>query len=342
MRLTSVLLLIIIWSSSFSQVEGDVNLFSKKDSLDTENLYYTDLTDKLIIKFTNSFKYTKLDIKNTNTKKTLKYSPTGTIDLGLTFNHKWLGLGVSVGLPSGAESDSLKGKTSKFDLQLNIYSKRIVIDALYQKYKGFYIQNPGDFTSWDSTTVMPQLPNMETYFLGASAYYIFNHKKFSYRAAYVRNVVQNKSKGSILAGPFLNIATARSPGGFVPDSLPAGVRDTFNISSFSSTSYGLAVGYTYSVVIVKKVFMNFSIVPGLGVKNIRIKQGEVEKSSQRGIAARLTYRFAFGYEHRWFLLGLTLYGTTGNIAIENYEFSPGAGMLRLFVAKRLNVIKKKK
>ena len=80
----------------------------------------------------------------------------------------------------------------RFDVQLSMYSKRVVVDALYQKYKGFHVKNPGDFTNWDSTAILPQLPDMENYSLGASAYYILNYKKFSYRAAYVRNEIQNK------------------------------------------------------------------------------------------------------------------------------------------------------
>ena len=119
------------------------------------------------------------------------------MDLGLAFNYKWFGLGVSYALPSGAHSDSIKGKTTKFDLQLNIYNKKFVVDALYQKYKGFYLANPEAFSNWDSTNIFPQLPDMKNHSFGASAYYILNHKKFSYRAAYVRNAVQNKSAGSL-------------------------------------------------------------------------------------------------------------------------------------------------
>jgi hypothetical protein len=186
------------------------------------------------------------------------------------------------------------------------------------------------------------MPEMETFSLGASAYYIVNHKKFSYRSAYVRNVVQNRSRGSLLVGPFLNIDAASTPSGFVPKEMPAEVKDTFDINFYSSTSYGLAVGYTYSVVIMKKFFTNFSIVPGVGVKDLKTSLNGVERVTKRGAAGRVTLRFAMGYEHRWFLLGLTLYGNTGSIVIDNFQFSPGAGMLKLFVAKRFDVVKKKK
>jgi hypothetical protein len=341
MRFIVILVFSSIACSTFSQVDAEINVFKDKDTNSTENIYYTDLTDKLLLKFTNSFKFTKLDITNSNTKETVKLAPALTLDLGVAFNYKWFGLGIALALPSGAHSDSIKGKTTKFDLQLNIYSKKFVVDALYQRYKGFHFANPGMFTNWDSTAIMPQLPDMENYSLGASAYYILNHKKFSYRAAYVRNVVQNKSAGSLLVGPFLNIDGASTKNGFIPKSLPIEVQDTFDIGFFRSTSYGLAIGYTYSVVIVKKVFMNFSLVPGIGIKDLETDFKGEFRASKKGVAARVAYRFAFGYEHRAFMLGLTMYGTNGNIVIDNFEFRPGAGMLKLFVAKRFDIKKKK-
>lgn len=342
MRFLVATFLFLAFFQLTAQVDATIGLFNLKDSTKSDNIYYSDLTDKLLIKFTNNVKSTGLNITNKNTERTVKLAPAGGLDLGFGFNYKWLGLGFTLGLPSGAGPDSTKGKTTKFDLQLNIYSKRVVVDALYQRYKGFHVQNPGDFANWDSTTIFPQLPDMENYSLGVSAYYILNHKKFSYRAAYVRNEIQNKSAGSLLAGPFFNADAATTDNGFIPKNLPIEVQDTFDISRFSSISYGLAFGYTYSVVIKKKFFMNFSLVPGVGVKNLKTSLKGVDRASKTGVAARVTYRFAMGYEHRWFLLGLTVYGTQGNIEIDNYQFKPGAGILKLFVAKRFDLKKKKK
>jgi len=353
MRITLTIIFLIFTSSLFSQVSGDVNVFNGKDTASSENIYYTSHTDKFLLKFMNAIKYTKVDIMNTNDRKQLKLAPAGTLDLGLAFNYKWLGLGFTVGLPSGEHSDSTKGKTSRFDMQLSIYSKWFVVDAFYQKYKGFYLSNPGDFKIEEDSTnigvndfanseILPQLPNMKNFSLGVSAYYILNHKKLSYRAAYVRNETQNKSAGSLLFGPFLNIDGASTENGFVPDSLPLAVRDSFDIGFFRSTSYGLAVGYTYSVVIAKKVFMNFSMIPGVGIKDLRTSLNGIERASKQGAAARFAYRFAAGYEHKSFLIGLTIQGSVGSIKIDNFKFSPGAGMINLYVGKRFDLKKIKK
>jgi len=351
MRITLTIIFLLFTRLLFSQVNAEVNVFPNKDTASSENTYYTSHTDKLLLKFMNAIKMTKLDIMNTNDRKSLNLAPAGTLDLGLAVNHKWLGLGFTMGLPSGEQSDSTKGKTKRFDMQLSIYSKWFVIDGFYQKYKGFHLANPGAFTTSDTTlgandfansAILPQLPNMETFNLGVSGYYILNYKKFSYRAAYVRNETQNKSAGSLLFGPFLNMDGASTDNGFVPDSLPSTVRDSFDIDFYRSTSYGLAVGYTYSVVIAKKVFMNFSMIPGVGIKDLKTRLNGKERASKQGATARFAYRFAAGYEHKSFLIGLTVQGSIGAIRIDNYEFSPGTSMINLYVGKRFDLQKIKK
>ena len=39
---------------------------------------------------------------------------------------------------------------TRFDFQLNIYSKKFVIDAFAQQYNGFYVDKPNDLTTWSS------------------------------------------------------------------------------------------------------------------------------------------------------------------------------------------------
>jgi hypothetical protein len=357
MKKIIVFFFIALTCSANAQLDATINVNSKKDSTTKENPYYTSHTDKFLLKFMNAFKYTKLDVKNTNDQKSLKLQPAGNLDLGLAFNYKWLGFGFTVGLPSSEEADLTKGKTKRFDMQLSIYSKWVVVDAFYQKYRGFHLTNAADFrVEEDSTSslgvnnfansaILPQLPNMNSFSFGASAYYILNHKRLSYRAAYVRNETQNRSAGSLLFGPFLSIDGASTKNGFVPDILPSTVKDSFDISFYRSTTYGLALGYTYSVVIAKKVFMNFSMIPGIGIKDIKTELNGIERASKKGATVRFAYRFAAGYEHKSFLIGLILQGSVGTIPIDNFEFSPGVGLLNLYLGKRFDlkkIMKKRK
>jgi hypothetical protein len=61
--------------------------------------------------------------------------------------------------------------------------------------------NPEDFIEWDEP-YQPQVRNLETFSLGGNGFYLFNSRKFSYKAAYLRNEIQKRSAGSLSTGFF--------------------------------------------------------------------------------------------------------------------------------------------
>ena len=186
---------------------------------------------------------------------------------------------------------------------------------------------------------------MQTFSLGVGGYYVFNNKKLSYKAAYVRNAVQKKRAGSFLLGGFFNLDYAGFEQGatsyFVPAYFPTEVQDTFPINSYVSRSFGLSFGYTYTFVFWKRFFANVSIIPGVGIKNLTVYKTNGEKVEKAGGAARFIGRMALGYENKHFLIGLTSYSTTGTFEFENYQIKPSTSNVKFFIAKRFNLQKKK-
>jgi len=225
----------------------------------------------------------------------------------------------------------------------NIYSKKFVADAFAQQYNGFYIENPTVLTDWKET-YFPQRDSMQTFSLGIGGYYVFNNKKLSYRAAYVRNAIQKKSAGSLLLGGFYSLDYAGFKDGatksFIPDYFPTSVQDSFALSAYVSKSFGISFGYTYTWV-VKRFFINISLIPGIVAKNLTIYTSSGEQKTKTGGASRFTGRVAIGYESKHFLIGLTSYITTGTIQFENYQIKPSTSNAKLFIAKRFNLKKKK-
>ncbi|MCB0409067.1 MAG: DUF4421 family protein [Flavobacteriales bacterium] len=318
--------------------------FSKNDSLE----YYTDYSNQLLLKLGTVIKANKLEIENTNSNQVAKFSPVGRTSLGVAFNYKWLGLGVAFGLPSASDSKYKYGETKRLDAQLNIYSKKFGIDVIFQNYNGYYLENPKALAIWDKD-YFPQLPKMQSASLGVGGYYFFNNKKFSYKAAYVRNVVQNKSAGSFLLGGYYSLDYAGFEEGaynqdtitsFIPKELPLELRDSFDIKAFASSTYGLSFGYTYTLVM-KRWFINISLAPGFGAKNLRLFNSKGENLSKSGTVSRITLRTALGYNGDKFQIGFTLYSRTANITFENYDIIPSTSNARFFVAKRFNVKRKK-
>ncbi|MDF1672649.1 MAG: DUF4421 family protein [Vicingaceae bacterium] len=334
------LILFLFSISTQAQVELDTHPVDTT----TQTTYYTDYSDQLLLKMMSVVKSNSLEIVNKNGMEFLELKPHGISSLGFGFNYKWLGLGIAFGLPASAQDEKIYGKTSRFDFQLNIYSKKFVIDAFAQNYRGFHISNPTALTTWDSIP-FPQRDSMQTLSVGVGGYYVFNNKKLSYKAAYVRNAVQKKSAGSFLLGGYYNIDYAGfDPGAtsfFVPKYFPQEVQDSFALSAYRSINYGISFGYTYTFVFWKRFFINLTAIPGIGAQRLIVFSSSGEKNTSTGGASRFVARSALGYENKHFLIGLTNYVTTGNFEFKNFEIRPSTHNVKFFFAKRFNVKKKR-
>jgi hypothetical protein len=322
----------------FSSFLSAANLEQKNEG--DSIVYYKDLSNQLLVKIGINSSFSNLTIKNTHDNGELIIKPLGQVSLAAAVNYKWFGIGVGIGLPPNQLEKNKKGNTSKLDLQFNLYTKKFGGDVFFQNYNGFHLSNPGN--NWKSDT-LPQLGKMQQYAVGATAFYIFNHKKFSYQAPYVRNTIQMKSAGSWLGGLFFNLDAAAVDGGFVPfDSLLLTLRDSFPVYAYSSSSFGLSFGYSYTLVISPSFFFNATLMPGFGLKNVSMETYKFENgkvitnavSTSSGASGRVMFRASLGYQRNTFLMGATFHSSQGTIAIEHFEFKPGLGSFKFFIAKR--------
>ncbi len=331
-------ILILFTFNSIAQSNMDVSINKKTIEYDTTRIQ--DLSQKLSIWNYGIQKMYTINLMNNNTGKKLKLLPNGQMNFGLGFNYKWMGLGVAFKLPFSKNDDNIYGKTSRFDFQLNIFTRSFGIDFSTQYYKGFYVSNPADFTSWNKNE-FPTLPNLETLSSELSAYYFSNNKRFSYRAAFVRNEIQKKGAGSPIFGAYMRYDLAINPSGFIPEELPKNLKDTFDISAFVTTNYGLSIGYAYTFVIFKKFFINLSMVPGLGAKSLKVYTSNGVSNPKSGLSSRFVGRIALGYEHKYFYLGLSSTSISNSITYQNITLSSSTTKFRIYIGKRFDLKTKK-
>ena len=307
------------------------------DTAVQKNMYYSDLSDLLHLRIYSLAKLNTLKITTGNDKLLLQ--PNGVISLGVGFNFKGFGLGLGIGIPSSKKSNDKYGKTQRFDFQASIFSKRVGGDAYFQVYKGYYCANPGDFMSWDKN-YYPQLSDMQTVSLGVSVFYIFNHKKFSYKAAFVRTQIQKRSAGSITAGLFAIYDDVSTDKGFLPSEFPDSIGYDFDLTAYRYFATGLNVGYMYTWVISKGFFLNVAAIPGFGYKNVRIKNSSGEFSHDKDPHAQLMLRGALGFESNKVYAGFTASTLIRNMKYNDYDVKLSTEKFRLFVGMRFNVSKK--
>ncbi len=109
-----------------------------------------------------------------------------TISLGVNY----LGVTLSMALNPA----KLLGKYKDFEINLNSYNNRWGFDFIYQDAR--------NFKGWHETEgqsrleLPPEVLTLKS--LNVNAYYAFNHRRFSYPAAFTQSYIQRRSAGSFL------------------------------------------------------------------------------------------------------------------------------------------------
>lgn len=326
---------VLLLLSVISMSQTHVQLSVEQSTVTYDTTRIKDLSQQLSLWAYSIGKVYEIKVKNENTNKELRISPNKQANIGLGFNYKWMGLGIAFKPPWSQNDDDKYGDTERLDLQLNIFTRSFGIDASFQYYKGYYVSNPGAFTEWNEPQ-FPLLENLQTSSFELSGYYFSNHKRFSYRAAYIRNELQLQSAGSPIFGAYTRWDLAHSPEGFIPDELPIYLKDTFKIDGYRTANYGFSFGYTYTFVMWDKFFLNLSFVPGFGVKRLIVNINNDREKDKIGASARLLMRSALGYEHKYFYVGASAIAITNSFSYDNINVANTTTKIRFFVGKRFN------
>ena len=300
--------------------------------------YFDDYSELLALRIYTNTKYNTLDIIKDNQKFTL--APNSPTSLGAGFNYRDYGLAIAFGLPKSKTSKKKYGSTNRLDVQANAYGRKWGFDGFGQIYKGYYLTNPNDFMDWNEDE-FPKLPDMRILSVGINTFYIFNNKKFSYKAAYVRNQVQRKSAGSLTLGIFGHLDLANTDGGFKPVELPDSVAYSMDLKGFNTLAVGITIGYFYTWVIFEKFFINLGINPGFGNQRIELETTNEEKSVKNAPAAQLSARGSLGYESKSFFIGITANTTWRNFSYKGYDLDLATEQLKVFIGKRFSIHRNK-
>lgn len=168
--------------------------------------------------------------------------------LNLAIGYAGLSVGVSVNPASWA------GKYKDYEFNLNSYSNRWGVDLVYhnQQSAGGWIQREGMAQEYiPHGALLSKTANV-------NAYMAFNHKRFSFPAAFSQSYIQRRSAGSWLIGFSLmwqRIESDSKLGADVP------------VSKLNSINVALGAGYGYNFAMRRKWLLHISALPTLIVWN---------------------------------------------------------------------------
>lgn len=130
--------------------------------------------------------------------QTLTFAPDIIMKMGPYFGWRWIFLGYTFDL----HNISFGGGKKKQELDLSIYSSQIGIDLFYRRTGSDYKirdANMGDGIDVSSLNGIP-FDGISVGISGFDLYYIFNHNRFSYPAAFSQSTCQKISCGSFIGG----------------------------------------------------------------------------------------------------------------------------------------------
>lgn len=206
----------------------------EKGNFDT--LYMARPDSKLTLKLRGNLSGNYISGKNTmdgnNFRTKLNTDARATLSAAVTY------YGVTAGL--ALNPARLAGKNRDWELNLNAYGNRFGLEANYQDSEtlsGDIHHNDGSFHLYRG--------DLKLSLVTVTGYYAFNHRHFSYPAAFTQSYIQKRSAGSWLVGLTFQGGRIKST-----EDAPAEVSDT----RLSMLTFAVGGGYGYNLVAGKWLF----------------------------------------------------------------------------------------
>ena len=206
------------------------------------------LTLKLRLNQTGNDFHAKGTVNGFYSEADLKTSHKTTMSIGASYR----GISAAVAINPA----KMKGLYKDYEFNLNYYSSRLSLDFSYQRSETL----AGDFTG-DRGDLRLESGEALLKVLNIAGYYTFNHRRFSYPAAFTQSYIQRRSAGSWLAGISYQGGSIKTT-----DDLKARNSNAPDVRIYIG-HVGIGGGYGYNWVPSKKWLLHLSILPTVVVYN---------------------------------------------------------------------------
>ncbi|MCD8317944.1 MAG: DUF4421 domain-containing protein [Paraprevotella sp.] len=214
---------------------------------------------------TNSFESYTLRSREYGQK--LSFAPNPAIKIGPYFGWRWIFLGYTFQISSLGKGEDAK----KTEFQLSLYSSMLGRDLIYRRTgNDFHIRKVKGFGEDAQQVKGTNCSGINVKVTGLNVYYIFNHKRFSYPAAFSQSTVQRKNSGSWKVG----VSYTQHELDFDCNALPQELTHNphhefsqdFQFSDLKYTDISVSCGYAYNWVFKRNWLFCISVMPAIGYK----------------------------------------------------------------------------
>ncbi|MDY5087683.1 MAG: DUF4421 domain-containing protein, partial [Alloprevotella sp.] len=187
------------------------------------------------------------------------------------FGWRWLFLGYTFDVANHG------GVAKSQEMSLSLYSSMIGVDLVYVKNDGlFTIRRARGFGDDVARAVEgSKFSGIDSYTSSVNVYYVFNHRRFSYPAAYAQSTVQRRSQGSWVLGLCyshnrMEMDYRRLPSALITPIDNEGhtpLIDEMKVERTDYKSYTISGGYAYNWVFAPKWLFSISATPAFGLRH---------------------------------------------------------------------------
>lgn len=328
MRKTGLLIVLLLVSiTSFSQFN---QARQRRDSV--RAIYIEEFPDDFSIWPLLKYRALTFSIQDKKQKEpAVVFNPNNDFKLGAGFYLFELSFEVSLSVPIAVRDEAIYGESKATDLQINMLTKSFGLDLYYQKYAGFYKDDPSiKIPPGDS---YPIRPDIDTRNFGLSAFYVWNNKKFSIRSSYNYADRQKKSAGSFILYGTINAFSVTGDSAI----LSTPTQEEFGVGSdfvrLRYTTFSLAPGYSYNLVL-KRVFFNGTFAIGPAHHWVYYRGEEGKGHHDIVFNSSYTLRLAAGYSGHRFFTGAGVVIQSRTVKFQDVRFENSTSVFRLLVGYR--------
>ena len=278
-------------------------------------------------------------------EQSLSLSPDRTTKIGPYFGWRWIFLGYTFDIQN--ISFSQNGLRKEFDL--SIYSSQVGVDLFYRRTGDNYKIRDAEFGKDVDGHLFEGIPfaGVNVGITGASAYYIFNHRRFSYPAAFAQSTCQKISCGSWMAGLGYTHNTLELDHEALQEAIDKRIGHTVPLDSgmlFRKISYNdfmLSGGYAYNWVFAKNWLFCASAQLALAYKTSHGKTADEKKGFDfKKVNPDVIGRFGLVYNNiRWYA-GASFIMRTNKYSTSRFTANNIFGSLNVYIG--FNFMLKKK
>ena len=275
------------------------------------------------------YEHYQLGTNQNNQIQKLNFSPNLGTKMGIYFGWRWIFLGYTFDVEDLFGEN--KNKPKKKEMSLNIYSSKFGMDLYYRKTGSDFKLRSQEGFNLDEQIKNIQFDGLQSNIIGLNAYWIFNHKKFSYPAAYSQSTNQRKSAGSFMAGFSYSRHKIFFDHNKLPDPMKENLNPQLQFNKIKYSDYSLGFGYGYNWVFAKNWVSNLSLLPGIGFKKSKIDDNDFKDEHWiKDINFDLITRAAVVYNNSKYFAGASLVMHTYDYRKPNLSVTNSFGTLRIY------------